>query len=103
MYLTDLDNITNKKTRIFKLDRDTRIKNFIWTSQLGSQLNVILPDEYKPYAIQPDGSKIQNIFFESPFYSSLQISEYVHDSRHALVNDRFYIFGGSSDGNKVII
>ena len=97
--ITGLENIKNKKVRIFKFDDDTKIRNFICRPVFTSQINVIQPDFYgndRTYALLPDGSRINNIFFKSPFYYRKSLSHYLSEARLALVKDKLYIFGGAS-------
>ena len=98
MKFSAMENVENKKVRISKLDSITKIRNFVGI-QHASQINVLLPFSWcavKPYALMPDGSRINNVFFKTPAdYKNGCLAEYVEDSRHALVNGRLYIFGGA--------
>ena len=95
-----LENIKNKKIRIFKLDRVTRIKNFIHITETTSKINVILPDfsgKKQPYGLSLDGSIQSEVSFLPPSPFDGTVSEYLQKSRHAIVNGQLHIFGGGFD------
>ena len=102
--LSGLESIENRKVRIFKFDRSTSIRNFIYSSGKSSQINVIRPrpwyhSGYRPYALLADGSIKENAFFNPPFGSKMSISEYAVGFKHALVKNQLHLFGGRN--NKV--
>ena len=95
-----------KKIRIYKFDRISKIKDFIYStgqsSQL-SQINVLLGDDedfFPPYALV-NGS-ISTTAFQAPFGYRRGLSEYVFRSRHVLIRDQLYLFGGHTNYNKVM-
>ena len=101
--INGLEKIDNKKVRFSKLDRATKIKNFVCI-QATYQINVILPfmvNNYEPFALLPDGSKINQISIKTPV-DSQSISKYVYGSRDALVHGQLHIFGGFYGHKKVM-
>ena len=105
--LTGLENVRNKKVRIFKFDGSAKIKKFYFQSgSLTKQISVILPDirsYYRPYAYVPDKGMFNEVFFLPPARAKTDnLSKYLHGTRHALVNDQLFIFGGYFDADKVI-
>ena len=92
----------NKKIRIFKLDRGTKIMNYIYSYDFSSQINVVSPNpnQYRfqqHVALLPDGSTNYEVSFNSLVDSGYTFSDYTEDARHALVNDQLHIFGGKLD------
>ena len=101
--LNGLEDIDDKKIRIFKFDRETEIKNFFLSGGESKQITVILPDlseTHPPYALLEDGSKLALSIRASSSYES--ISEYTIYSKCAVVKDQPHIFGGYSDSKRVI-
>lgn len=94
-----LKGTQKKKIRIFKLDRATRIFNFFYTTETSSKIDVILPShsaKVNPYGLSPDKSIQYKIFFKPPYnYDDMAaISQYLQDSKHAILNGQIHIFGG---------
>ena len=99
--LTKFEEIQNKKIRIFKTDRHTKIKNFIYSNSAvtsKSYFNVILPhyEKREPYTLRTNGEINKDVFFDAPL--GPHISYYTFTSKHAIVNDQLHIFGGWYDG-----
>ena len=90
--LAGLENVKNKKLRIFKLDSDMKIKNFYYRADSSArQINVMLGDCYngyiddsRNYVLVLDNEKRNNqASFIPPARTDDGLSRYVHSSRQS--------------------
>ena len=105
--ISGLSNKIDKRIRIFKFDRRTKIENFFYFTDQPTQLSVIIPDhsgrfKIQEYALLGDGSLNKELFLKTPKDIYYAVSAYVYRSRFALVKDQLHIFGGHVDGYRVI-
>ena len=88
-----IENVKNKKLRFLKLDRLTKMKNFIHNPE---------------NALLVMGRYLENSFFISfdgsmkwPAKIKAPRNDYLESSPHALIKNELFIFGGCSDYQKV--
>ena len=97
--LNGLEEINEKRIRVYKSDQQTEIKNFIISSN-PKQLLVILPyymGANRPYVLRDDKSLNRAIKLTSP--TEILLSKYLWFSKSAIVNNKLHIFGGHEDFN----
>ena len=86
--MVGLENVNNKKIRIFKTDRRSRLKHFFSKSKKKSAILVMGWDLHKAFAISFDGLTKRAASIEAP---SVNYIQYAH---HALVKNELFVFGG---------
>ena len=91
-----LENVKNKKFRIFKFDRGTGIKNFIHNP--GNAILVMGDNLNEAFLISLDGSRKTPAKIKAPENEYYGYLEY---SPHALIKNELFIFGGHPDCRKV--
>ena len=88
-----LENVKDKKLRLFKLDRRSQMKNFIHFS--GDALLVMGENLKNAFLISFDGS------IKMPAKIKAPTNYYVDRAPHALLKNEFFVFGGRTDMQKV--
>ena len=100
-----LENLEDRRIRVYKIDRNAEIKNFIYFPEESMQFTVLLSFYqgcHLPYKLYGDGTIDQNMRIEhsSDFTDSLSI--YISRAKHALVKNKVHIFGGEISGKRVV-
>ena len=98
----------DKRIRVFKRDRQSKIKNFLYLPEEPKQLLVILPDDdwsRLPYAFLGDNSINKRVNINPPMDSSSEkytIPQYASGSSFAIIKQQLHIFGGVRNQRRVI-
>lgn len=89
----------DKRIRVFKPGGGAKIKNFVHFTEPPKQIVVILPHtsyNWLPFAFLGDGSINNEVVINPPMdlIPKKTISQYTQASRHAVIKNQLYIFGG---------
>ena len=95
-----MEKVEDKRVRVFKVDRKTEIKNFVFLEKKYwhcPKLLVILGDKYGdglPYLFLDGIVANSTPTISPPDYFDGSIAKYTYYSRSAVVKDQLHFFGG---------
>ena len=102
--LVTLEKINDKRIRVFKLDRQAQIKNFVYSIEPQKEILAIVPGEFwgLPYVLHGDGIHTKSAYtFPPENDGKFTIGDYTGGSSYAVIENQLYIFGGWHNGRKV--
>ena len=102
-----MEKVEDKRVRVFKVERKTEIKNFVFLEKKYwhcPKLLVILGDfnsDGLPYLFLDGIVANSTPTISTPDYYDGSIAKYTHDSKSAVVKDQLHFFGGWNGYRKV--